>query len=239
VDPTYVAVHAEEDRRHWWFRGRLAVLVAVVRGLVPAGGARLLELGCGSGNVLEALAPFGATVGMETDPTLIAAARAAGVDARRGALPDDLPVEPGWADVVLLLDVLEHLDDDVAALRTARRALRDGGRLVVTVPAYAWLWSGHDVVLGHRRRYTRPELIAAVGRAGFSVERCSYFNSLLFPALAAVRLAKRLVGDRGHDLVRPPEPLNALLARCFALEASIVPRVPLPFGASVLLVGRR
>ncbi len=239
MDPTYVAVHAEEDRRHWWFRGRLAVLVSVVRGLVPAGGARLLELGCGSGNVLEALAPFGESIGMETDPTLVAAGRTAGVDVRPGALPDDLVVEPGWADVVLLLDVLEHLDNDVAALRTARRALHDGGRLVVTVPAYAWLWSGHDVVLGHRRRYTTRRLRTVVTAAGFDVERCTYFNTLLFPALAAVRLAKRLTGDPGHDLVRPPEALNALLARCFALERVIVPRLPLPFGASVLLVARR
>jgi len=125
------------------------------------------------------------------------------------------------------------------ALRTARRALRDSGRLVVTVPAYAWLWSGHDVMLGHRRRYTARRLRAIVTDAGFGVERCTYFNSLLFPALAAVRLAKRLIGDRGHDLVRPAAPLNALLARCFALERHIVPPLSLPFGGSILLVARR
>ncbi len=239
MDPVYVAVHVEEDRRHWWFRGRLAVIVAVVRRLVPAAGARLLELGCGSGNVLEALSPFGKTVGMETEPVLVAAARRAGLDVRHGALPGDLPVESGWADVVLLLDVLEHLDDEGAALATARRALRGGGRLVVTVPAYAWLWGPHDVVLGHRRRYTRGRLAEVVAGAGFTVERCSYFNTVLFPALAAVRLVKRLVGDRRHDLVRPPEPLNELLARGFSLEAAIVPRISLPFGASLLLVARR
>jgi len=239
VDPAYVAVHAEQDRRHWWFRGRLAVLLAVVRGLVPARGARILELGCGSGNVLEALAALGEVVGMERDPVLLAAARAAGLDVREGALPDDLVVEPGWADLTLLLDVLEHLDDDVAALRTARRSLRGGGRLVVTVPAYAWLWSGHDAVLGHRRRYTARRLRAVVEAAGLAVERCGYFNTLLFPALAAARMARRLTGDRGHDLVRLPEPLNALLAACFALERALVRRRGLPFGGSVLLVARR
>jgi SAM-dependent methyltransferase len=154
VDSTYATVHLEEDRRHWWFRGRLAVLRTVLRGVVPARRARLLELGCGTGNMLEMLAEFGEAVGMETDPVLLAAAQAAGLDARRGTLPDDLVVPEGWADVVLLLDVLEHLDDEAGALGTARRALGPGGALIVTVPAYRWLWSGHDVVLQHRRRYT-------------------------------------------------------------------------------------
>src|SRR5439155_683450 len=136
------------------------------RRVLPPGRLRLLELGCGTGNVLAALAEFGMAVGMETHPDLAAAARAAGLDVRPGRLPGDLVVEPGWADAVLLLDVLEHLDDDVAALVTARRALRPGGLLVITVPAYRWLWSGHDVALGHRRRYTARELSRVVERAG-------------------------------------------------------------------------
>src|SRR5881396_1199775 len=140
MDPAYVATHVEEDRRHWWFRGRLAVLLAILRRVLPPGHARLLELGCGTGNVLAALAEFGEAVGMETHPDLAAAARAAGLDVRTGRLPDDLVVPPGWADAVLLLDVIEHLDDDVAALETARRALRPGGLLVITVPAYRWMW---------------------------------------------------------------------------------------------------
>jgi len=148
-------------------------------------------------------------------------------------------VPPGWAEVVLLLDVIEHVDDDVAALRAARAAVGEGGLLVVTVPAYQWLWSGHDEVLGHRRRYTAAGLRAAVERAGFEVLRVSYFNTLLFPLLAAVRGWKRLRGDRGHDLRRPTAPLNRLLEGVFAFERHLVPRLPLPFGASLLLIGRR
>src|SRR5215510_2034690 len=112
MDATYLTRHLEQDREHWWFRGRLAVLCAVLRRLLRGDGHRLLELGCGSGNVLEALAEFGEAVGMEPDEQMIAVALRAGLDVRRGALPRDLVVPEGWADVVLLLDVLEHLDDE-------------------------------------------------------------------------------------------------------------------------------
>jgi SAM-dependent methyltransferase len=239
MDPAYVAAHLEQDRSHWWFRGRLAVIRATLRRALPPRRLRLLELGCGSGNVLAALTEFGEAVGMDAHEDLTAAGRAAGLDVRVGRLPDNLGVAPGWADVVLLLDVIEHVDDDVATLRAARTGVGDGGLLVVTVPAYQWLWSGHDEVLGHRRRYTAARLRAAVERAGFTVVRVSYFNSLLFPLLAAVRGLKCLRGDRGHDLRRPAAAVNWLLERVFAFERHLVPRVRLPFGSSLLLIGRR
>ena len=239
MDRAYVAVHVAEDREHWWFQGRRAILVALLRRVLAPGHHRLLELGCGSGNMLESLGEFGEAVGMEPDAALVAAARAAGLDVRRGALPRDRVVEPGWPDVVLMLDVLEHLDDDTAALRTAHAMLRAGGMLVLAVPAYQWLWSAHDVVLNHRRRYTARRLRGRVEGAGFQVEHVGYFNTLLLPGIALARAWKALRGDKGHDLVRPPAPINAALAALFALEAPIVTRLPVPFGASILLVARR
>jgi SAM-dependent methyltransferase len=239
MDPAYVAAHLEEDREHWWFRGRLAVVLAVLGRALTPGPHRLLDLGCGTGNVLEALGRFGEAVGMEADATLVAPARTAGLDVRRGALPADRVVPVGWPDVVLVLDVLEHLDDDAAALRMAHELLGPGGTLVATVPAYRWLWSGHDVVLGHRRRYSAARLRAVVEAAGFTVVWISYFNVLLLPAIALVRAWKGLRGSHGHDLARPRAAVNAALARVFALEAAIVPRCPLPCGASVLVIGRR
>src|SRR5213080_849191 len=190
MDPAYVATHVEEDRRHWWFRGRLAVLLATLRRVLPPGRLQLLELGCGTGNVLASLAEFGVAVGM-------------------------------------------------AALVTACRAVRPGGLLVITVPAYRWLWSGHDVALGHRRRYTGRGLARVVERAGLHVVHASYFNTLLFPAVALTRVWKRLTGEASHDLHRPSPAVNRWLERVFALERHLVPRVALPFGASLLLVARR
>jgi hypothetical protein len=147
---------------------------------------------------------------MEADETLAAAARAAGLDVRGAALPAGRVVPAGWPDVVLLLDVLEHVDDDRATLAAAAEMLAPAGMLVVTVPAY-----------------------------DFTTAYLSYFNTLLRPAIALARAWKRRRGDDGHDLVRPPAPLNEALARVFSLEAAVVSRCPMPCGASLLLIGRR
>jgi len=239
VERAYTAVHIEEDRHHWYFRGRLAVLLAVLERTLASRPARLLDLGCGTGNVLQALGRFGEAVGVERDPELRAVGQALGLDIRAGALPEDIPVPDGWADAACLLDVIEHLDDDVGAVRAAARATRPGGLVMVTVPAYAWLWSGHDVLLGHRRRYTARQLRGVLAAAGVRVEHVGYFNTVLFPAIAGVRLAKRLVGDGGHDLHRPPALLNEALTRLFALERHVALRPGLPFGSSLLAVARR
>ena len=239
MDRAYTAAHIEEDRRHWYFRGRLAVLLRVLEHVLPSPPRRLLELGCGTGNVLQALRRFGETVGVERDPELRAVGQAAGLDIREGALPDDVPIDDAWADAVLLLDVIEHLDDDHAGLRAARRMLRPGGVMLITVPAYPWLWSGHDVALGHRRRYTAGTLRSVVAATGLSLAHVGYFNTALFPAIAGVRLMKRAVGGRAHDLHRPAEIVNRALARVFALERYLVLHPGLPFGSSVLAVARR
>jgi SAM-dependent methyltransferase len=238
VERAYTAVHIEEDRRHWYFRGRLAVLSAVFDRRLPRPPCRIVELGCGTGNVLHTLVRFGEAVGIEHDEALRAVARADGLDVRKGTLPDDVPLRDGSADAVLLLDVIEHLDDDVAALRTARRLVRPGGTVIVTVPAYAWLWSGHDVALGHRRRYTAGALRVVLREAGLDVEHLGYFNAMLFPAIAAVRIAKRIAGARGHDLGHPAEVVNRVLTSLFAFERHLVLRPGLPFGCSVLGIAR-
>ena len=239
MDPAYAAVHAEEDRAHWWFIGRRAVILAEMARRLPAGRARMAELGCGSGGMLEALARFGTAVGVETDAALRARAQERGLDVRVGALPDAIPLHPGRWDAVCLFDVLEHVDDEAGALAACRRLLVPGGRLFVTVPAYAWLWSRHDELLGHRRRYTARGLRQVAERAGFTVERLTYFNTILAPPIMAVRIVRAALRRPGHDLDRPAPWLNRALAACFSAEARLLRWTSPPFGISILLAARR
>lgn len=239
MDPGYIAVHAEEDRQHWWFLGRQAVILGEMARWLPRGGLRLAELGCGSGGLLPGLARFGDVVGIEADPTLREAALARGLPVLPGALPDDLPMGDSALDAACLFDVLEHLDDERGALARIRSLLRPGGLLFLTVPAHPWLWSRHDELLGHRRRYTLPRLRRIVEGAGLRIERVTYFNTLLAAPIVLLRLLGRATGRDAHDLRRPAAPINRLLARCFALEARLLRRVRAPFGISLLLVARR
>ncbi len=260
MDPGYIAVHIEEEPRHWWFLGRQAVLLSVLRATLPSGKLRLAEIGCGGGGLLAAAAEFGDVVGVEASAEFLAAARRRGLTVLPGSLPDRLPLDPGSCDGVLLFDVLEHIEDDRAALRAVGRVLRPGGLLICTAPAYQWLWSSHDEALGHRRRYTARGLSRVAREAGLHPLRATYFNTLLaFPIIVA-RLLRRwrsaAVGAPrplarpglrrgypparpGHDLVRPASWLNRLFARVFSWEASLLRWVDLPFGVSVLLVARR
>jgi SAM-dependent methyltransferase len=239
MDPAYAAVHAEEDREHWWFRGRQAVILAEMARWLPAGRLHLAELGCGSGGLLAGLARFGEVTGVEADPVLRAAAAARGLPVLHGVIPDALPLSDASLDAACLFDVLEHLEDDAGALTRVRALLRPGGLLFVTVPAHPWLWTRHDEVLGHKRRYTTSSLGRVVEKAGLRIERLAYFNAILALPIVVSRLLGRAAGRADHDLQRPPAALNRLLARCFALEAGLLRLGSPPFGISLLAVARR
>ncbi len=244
MDAAYIATHAEEDQRHWWFVGRRAVILSVMRQVFTSPGLRLAEIGCGSGSFLAPLSEFGHVIGVEASEEFLRLARLHGRPVLPGSLPHDIPIEPGSLDGVLLLDVLEHIPDDREALRAVRRLLRPGGSLLCTVPAYQFLWSGHDVVLGHRRRYTARRLRQALEDAGLRISRLTYFNTLLALPIAAVRLVRKLRGSSEHDLSSSPPRLNAVLSRLFASEAlflapargRLLKRVSFPFGISILAV---
>src|SRR3954471_4638691 len=180
------------DERHWWYRGRRRVLAAVVHGipLPPPGQTRVLDAGCGSGRTLDDLARLGEAHGTELNPLGVEAARRRGHEVQEGRV-EEIPHADASFDLVTCLDVIEHTDDDVKSLRELKRVTKPGGALVVTVPAYPRLWSRHDVVNGHRRRYTRRMLRRAAETAGWSVERMTGFNAVYLLPAAIVRIARR------------------------------------------------
>jgi SAM-dependent methyltransferase len=232
---------AELDASHWWFVGRRRILEQLIRREVrPAPGARILEIGCGTGHNLEMLGRFGAVEATELNDSArkLASARL-GQPVERAALPDLSMFADERFDLIALLDVLEHVADDHSALQSIRSKLKPGGRLLVTVPGNPWMWSAHDVSHHHHRRYRRRELQSAAKDAGLKVDFLSPFNSLLFPAIAGARLAGRLIGRESADDAMPPAPVNRLLRAIFGLEAALIGRVPFPFGVSLAAVLRR
>ncbi|HUR85584.1 MAG TPA: class I SAM-dependent methyltransferase [Solirubrobacteraceae bacterium] len=234
----------EAEEQHWWYRGRRRVLAAVLDGLDAPPAPRILDAGCGSGRNMVELAQRGTVAGVELAEASLRAARARDVgEVRAGSLSDPLPFDDDSFDLAVALDVLEHLPDDRPALRELARVVAAGGRLVVTVPQYAWLWGEHDVVSHHHRRYTRALLAARAREAGFEVERMTAFNALLLPAITAARLVQRLRRRAlpSDDLGRTPQgAVNDALERVLAAEAAWIARGrDLPAGVSLLAVLRR
>lgn len=229
---------AELDERHWWYRARRKILAELIERKVRLPEkARILEIGCGTGHNVLMLKRFGTVDAIEIDPAARSiASERLGRPVGDAPLPGLPGVEEGAYDLVALLDVLEHVDADREALASIARRLKPGGRILVTVPAHPWMWSAHDEVNHHHRRYTRRSLRAAVEGAGLRIEMMSWFNSLLFPLAAATRLAGRITGKQDSDDKLPPAPLNGLFELLFGLERYGVGRVPLPPGVSLVAI---
>ena len=235
-------VMAELERDHWWFRAKRRLVVQALDGRVDGrSGGRAVDVGCGTGAMVEELARQGfSTVGTDMSAAALHHARSES-GSLLSSTAENLPFATGVFDVLTSLDVVEHLDDDVAALQEYRRVLRPGGSLVLAVPAYRWAWSEHDVALGHRRRYTAPQLEAAATMAGLRVERCTYFHSWLVPAALLLRRTPLRLLLRGApeeaSFVSPS--INRLLGLVASVERTIATRARVPFGLSILLVATR
>jgi SAM-dependent methyltransferase len=233
--------HAAEDR-HWWYRGRRTVLGRVIADLRLPARAKILDAGCGSGRNMVELARHGDVTGVELSATSVCLARerSAGEVVEGSVL--EMPFEGGTFDLAVSLDVIEHLEDDLTALRELRRVVAPGGALLITVPAYQWLWSGHDEINHHHRRYTRRSLQRIAEQAGWQQVRTTYFNSLLLPAAILLRVLDRFshkTTESSLDLWVPPAPLNWLLERPLALEAAMIGSGGrIPAGLSLLAVFR-
>ena len=232
---------AQLDSRHWWFTARRRILDGIIERIVrPPRDARILELGAGTGHNLAMLSRFGTVEASELDPIARElASERLGRPVVEAALPDLSMFTPASYDLIALLDVLEHVPDDKASLEAIRELLKPGGALLVTVPINPWMWTAHDVAHHHHRRYRKREIRALAERAGYEIDLLSPFNSLLFPPIAAVRLVGKITGKDDSDDAMPSAPVNKVLDSIFGLERSLIGRVPMPFGVSLVAVLRR
>ncbi len=226
------------EARHWWFVARRSIIASLIgRHLKGRSEPRILEAGCGSGGNLQMLAGFGHVDAFEFDGDARQHAKEkSGLDIQFGALPDDLPFDDRRYDLIGLFDVLEHVEADAASLAALADRLTESGKIVVTVPAFPSLWSGHDERHHHFRRYTRASLSAAAAKAGLKVSYSSYFNTFLFPLAVGARAVKRLTGSETPDDRLPPAWINGVLTRVFELERRLIGRTRLPVGLSLAAV---
>ena len=248
---TAMPIEIEEDK-HWWFAGRTRSLLNMLDRVVePDGTKRVLDIGCGAGNMFHHLARYGSVVGVDNNPRPLTVARERGYDVRESTA-EDLPFEDAAFDLVSLLDTVEHCEDDMAVLRECYRVCAPGGHLVVTVPAFMWLWSHNDVLNAHHRRYTAAELRAKLEQAGFGIRRMTYNNFVLFP-MAALLILLRRGADQEPELASPhfdddayqvemepaPPLLNTILSGVTWTEAQILRWLSLPLGTSIICIAEK
>jgi SAM-dependent methyltransferase len=237
----YEAMYGLEDV-YWWFVARRQLAVEILaREIGAREDLRILDVGCGTGSNLEAFSRLGPATGIDMSTDALTYCRKRGIERVTLSAVERLPFADGAFDVVTAMDMLEHTDDDLAALSELRRVLRPGGLLLATVPAYGFLWSEHDEALKHRRRYTAHELRNKMTVTDFRIERTSYFITLLFFPILAMRVHQGLFkkSTQPQTSVRLlPHWLNASLVGLLALERRLFRHMNLPFGVSIVALAR-
>jgi SAM-dependent methyltransferase len=236
----YAEMYQLEDR-HWWFRGRRKLIWALLRYANLQQQPRILDAGCGTGRNLVEFGSLGAAEGFDPSQDAVEFCHLRGLANVRQANLESLPFPPDTFDLLFACDVVEHIEDDHRALSELFRVAAPGASLVLTVPAYQWMWTAHDAQLHHYRRYTLGVLRERASAAGWQPVRHSYFNSFLLPVIVLARALARFLPRQGHtDLDRTPEVLNGVLEMPMALEAALVARgVTFPAGVSLGMLLRK
>lgn len=240
-DDVYEEMYRIEDT-HWWYVSKQRIVASLIRRYATPGvRLRIADLGCGCGAMLDRLRGAHDVVGVDPSPLAIEFSARRGINVLQGSFPDQIPLERGAFDVVLMLDVIEHLEDDHAGVKAAAALLKPGGVLIATVPAYQWLWSDWDELHHHFRRYNRDMLRGVVRSAGLSIELLSYANTTLFPLAAAARVVHKVRKQKieSADMKIPPRPVNALFRGLYSFERHLLGRWWMPFGLSVACVARQ
>lgn len=239
MDSTYAAQYRTLYEQHWWWRAREAAIVREIRALFrPDGSREFLDVGCGDGLLFGRLAAFGRVDGVEIDPLTVAVDSPWRQRIHFGPFDESYQPERRY-DLILMLDVLEHLPDPAAALRHARSLLKPQGALLMTVPAFNVLWTSHDELNRHFTRYTKQSFRELACSAGVGLQRMRYLFQWTFPAKLAVRLKEAVLRSEARPPELPPRMVNSLLTTASRWEEATLGRLGAPFGSSLLAIGGR
>jgi SAM-dependent methyltransferase len=241
MEASLIEAILDVEDHHWWFQGRRKIVARVLESGIGACRGRVLEIGCGSGANFKVLEKFGGISAIELDGASREAANHRKITkVIDGYLPDGIDMPDNAFELVALLDVLEHIEDDEGALARINRLLKPGGHTIITVPAFQFIWSHHDDLNHHFRRYTRKGLVQKVSAAGMQVCYSTYANCLLFPFVLAGRLVSRcLPPPKNVKIKSPPSAFNSILEGIFGGERHLMPALHFPFGSSVLVLAKK
>src|SRR5262245_56953763 len=237
----YEAMYLLENS-YWWYVARRTLAVELLKEEIGGRSSlRILDVGCGTGANVNAFARLADTVGIDDSIEALRFCHERGIQSVTLSHVEELPFACGAFDILTSLDVLEHTDDDLRSLREIHRVTKQGGLVLITVPAYGFLWSEHDAALKHRRRYTAHELRNKLAVTGYEVVRTSYFISTLFFPILALRIWQGLRKNSTHpktSIYVLPGWINSSLVGLLGLERRVFQRMNLPFGVSIVALAR-
>ncbi len=231
------------EKYYWWFVGRRQIIGRVLEKYFSGEKLNILDWGCGPGGNFSLLGQYGQVLGVDASEESISACKQKGITNVLQAV--ELSELKGGAqyDLVTNFDVLEHISDDRGFLQGLRTVVKPGGHVLVTVPAYQFLWSSLDEALGHKRRYTRKEISEKFARAGYQVMRASYFIFFLSPAFVGYRMFEKLIKKKSTSLsgsvIEFPKLINWLFTKTLSLESILIPFISLPFGTSIIVLAKK
>lgn len=250
VDRARLPARIDEDD-HWWFASRTRALEMVLGRHTARRDLAILDIGCGAGNMYHHLSRYGDVIGVENHPAPVKVGQERGYDIRLGE-GGSLAFEDATFDLVTALDVIEHNEDDVGMLRESYRVLKPGGLILISVPAFQWLWSFNDEINDHKRRYTAGELAGKLRSVHLTPLQATYNNFLVFPLAVAAILANRRKGapdslkshyfdeDAYQVDMQPTHPaINALLTTVGIVEQGLLSLTSLPLGTGLIAIARK
>lgn len=242
VKASYYDAYARVETEHWWFRVRREMIHNLIGKYTKSKDLTILDMGCGTGALLKELSRYGRASGVDFSDRAVEFCKSRGIADVQQARAESLPFPDKVFDVVLALDVIEHIEDDKAALKELERVTKTGGIIIIFVPAFMFLWGITDEASNHFRRYTKQELIRKVEDTGAEVVRASYFNTFLFLPILLVRWGSRFMPKAKrpeHEVSLPSGIMNKIFYSIFKLESMIFRYSNFPFGVSLAVIAKK